>query len=149
MCELNHTVFCIWPSELSLFSLMNTTQPQSVTVSIETTNTKNYLNSSLSFEKTALTFCLPLLSHCFIVLDIINSYKMICLDSPHPPPPPFFGPVRLGQVTPPARYSVIYLAQTTRRVIRALFWTTLAITKKKLNYSAMSKTVPQHRTCLN
>ena len=90
MCELNHTVFCIWPSELSLFSLMNTTQPQSVTVSIETTNTKNYLNSSLSFEKTALTFCLPLLSHCFIVLDIINSYKMICLDSPHPPPALFW-----------------------------------------------------------
>ena len=41
-----------------------------------------YLNSSLSFEKTALTFCLLLLSHYLIVLNITNRYKMICLDSP-------------------------------------------------------------------
>ena len=80
----DHTVFCIWPSELSLFLLTDTTRLQSVTVSIETINTKHYmyLNSSLSFEKTALTFCLLLLSHYLIVLNITNTYKMICLDSP-------------------------------------------------------------------
>ena len=126
---------------------MDTTQPQSVTVSIETTNTKNYLNFSLSFEKTALTFCLLPLSHCLIVLDIINRYKMICLDSPRPHP---FWTSEIRTSYTPSKIQCNLLGPNNQAGHSSpVLDNSCNYQKKKLNYSAMSKTVPQHRTCLN
>ena len=103
-----------------------------------------YLNSSLSFEKTALTFCLLLLSHYLIVLNITNRYKMICLDFP----PLWTSEIKTSYT--PSKIQCNLLGPENQVGHSSPVLDISCNYKKKIKtYSAMSNTVPQHKTCLN